>query len=371
MEQKSAHQGSEQISLNFDLSKGLAYYPERNCPPAPVLIAFGSAPLHMCRQEGSFNFPKAIDDMTKGKIHSGQLLRSFRMFGKTKCQDHWTDLLFQYGKRAFIYGDEARIVSYASREEQAERMLIEFAKEYMIPAAPKGGDFQLIRVDGNEIDSHTVPLEPEYTLSEEAFALHYSADTGGWHKDFVKKLKTRRQGLTILEGNPGTGKTSYLRHLMGILKETHRFYFIPPATMEMLSSPKFIGFWAQERNSYLDKKLVVILEDADAVLMTRGSDNRDEVSALLNLTDGMLGDFLSLQIICTINCPVSDIDQALLRPGRLISHRKFERLTSEEASRLAAHLGRSLPQKEDYLLAEIFSEEEEAVGSKPRMGFGG
>ena len=39
-----------------------------------------------------------------------------------------------------------------------------------------------------------------------------------------------------------------------------------------------------------------------AALMTRGSDNRDQVSAILNLSDGMLADYLRLQIICTINC---------------------------------------------------------------------
>jgi len=48
--------------------------------------------------------------------------------------------------------------------------------------------------------------------------------------------------------------------------------------------------------------------------MTRGSDNREQVSALLNLSDGMLADFLRLQIICTINCSAADIDPALLRP---------------------------------------------------------
>jgi hypothetical protein len=153
--------------------------------------------------------------------------------------------------------------------------------------------------------------------------------------------------------------------------ETHRFYFIPPSSMDMLSNPKFIGFWAKERSYHADKQLAVILEDADAALMTRGSDNRDEVSAILNLTDGMLGDFLSLQIICSINCPIADIDQALLRPGRLIANRRFERLTADQAERLALHLGKELSQKEDYSLAEIFSEAVEPVSSKRRMGFGG
>ena len=40
--------------------------------------------------------------------------------------------------------------------------------------------------------------------------------------------------------------------------------------------------------------------------MMRGADNRDQVSALLNLSDGMLGDFLRREIICTINCSAVD-----------------------------------------------------------------
>jgi hypothetical protein len=39
-------------------------------------------------------------------------------------------------------------------------------------------------------------------------------------------------------------------------------------------------------------------------------------STLLNLTEGILGDFLSIQIICTVSCKASDLDPALMRPGR-------------------------------------------------------
>jgi hypothetical protein len=89
---------------------------------------------------------------------------------------------------------------------------------------------------------------------------------------------------------------------MGVLKESHRFYFIPTSTMGVLSKPEFIGFWAEQRRIHANRKFAVILEDSDAALMTRGSDNREQVSAILNLSDGMLADFLRLQIICTINC---------------------------------------------------------------------
>jgi len=175
--------------------------------------------------------------------------------------------------------------------------------------------------------------------------------------------------LTIFEGRPGTGKTFYLRHLMGELKESHRFYFIPTASMGVLSKPEFIGFWADQRLYHSDKMFVIVLEDSDGALMTRGNDNREQVSALLNLTDGMLADFLRLQIICTINCSASDIDPALLRPGRLLCHRVFERLDYAQAARLAESLGRKLLQTRDYSLAEVFAGDETNENPRQRMGF--
>ena len=103
--------------------------------------------------------------------------------------------------------------------------------------------------------------------------------------------------------------------------------------------------------------------------MMRGADNRDQVSALLNLTDGMLGDFLRLQIICTINCSAADIDPALLRPGRLLCHRVFGRLDRAQAARLAERLGRKLPVAGDYSLAEVFAGHEQEQRGRRAIGF--
>lgn len=128
-------------------------------------------------------------------------------------------------------------------------------------------------------------------------------------------------------------------------------------------------FWATQRRVYPGQKLVVILEDSDAALMTRASDNREQVSAILNLSDGMPGDFLRLQIICTINCTTADIDPALLRPGRLLQHRIFARLRPCEAERLAQALGRTLSVARDYSLAEVFAGAETHEARHPQIGF--
>jgi hypothetical protein len=351
-----------------DLGAGRAFGPEQNVPPVPVLIAFGSGRLHQCRAEGSWDLARAITE------ESAALIRSFR---KVRLKDNfreWDDLIFQFGAHTFLCANERRIVSYAASAAEAERQVEEFTRKYETPpepskpSKPSSGSFQLIYIGRCEIDTFTVQLEATM-LTEEQLDIYYGAGFAEWHRDFDAKLQTTASCLSILEGPPGTGKTSYLRHLVGTRQETHRFYFIPPSSMGMLSSPRFMEFWAGQIRTYPECKFAVILEDSDEAIMTRKSDNREQVSAILNLSDGMLGDFLRLQIICTINCTSADIDPALLRPGRLLCHRVFQRLSPSEASRLANSLGKTLPVARDYSLAEVFAGSQTHEASHPQIGF--
>ncbi len=351
-------------SFVCDLAKGNAFYPGLNEPPVPVLAAFGANCLHQCKLEGSWDFEQAAAD------NPGSVIRSYRLLKRNRKGVRWEDVIFQFGQRAFLCGDQRRIVGYASSHGEAEKIVRDFTSSYGEDFCNSGGSFQLIRKNRYGIECENVFLEADTVLAAKSFSLHYPEGTDVWHKGFVDKLVGQKHGLSILEGQPGTGKTSYLRHLMGSLNETHRFYFIAPSNMGILSEPDFIGFWAKERQIHSDHKLAVILEDADAALMTRATDNRAQVSAILNLSDGMLADFLRLQIICTINCSTSEIDQALIRPGRLLSHRVFERLDPSQAARLAASMGKILPHARDYSLAEVFAGHGAEIMARPHIGFG-
>ncbi len=333
-------------------------------PHAPVLVAFGGDRLHQFESHGRWDLDRAVADAP-----AGALFRSIRRFNAEKAFYRWDDLTFRHGPRSFLYADESRVVGYAQTPAEAERLVNDFKRRYAKAPVPTGGCFHLVRKE-SRISTEKVPLGAETMLDPETFGLHYGGEGWTWHQGFTGKLRGSRHGLCVFEGLPGTGKTSYLRHLMGVLKETHRFYFIPPATLSVLSSPDFIGFWAGERSGNDKQQFVVILEDADAALMTRANDNHSQVSAILNLSDGMLADFLRLQIICTVNCRAEEIDPALLRPGRLLCHRVFPRLDAAEARRLAGHLGRRLPPGGgDFSLAEIFAGGEQDVPQRARMGF--
>jgi hypothetical protein len=351
-----------------DLADSNAFVDIYGKPHVPVMSSFGAGRLHVCRLSGSFDLDQAASE------NAGAMFRSIRWIhipNAKATSEYWDDLTFQFGPRSYVYMDKERIIGFAITPGEAEDLAKKFAKAYCKPPvnSDAGGDFYLIQVEATEIKCHKVSLPTDTLLTADVLDSHYGSGSHAWHQSFAEKLRQKDRGLTLFEGPPGTGKTFYIRHLMGVLKESHRFYFIQTANLKILSNAEFISFWAEQRQRYSDRQFVVVMEDSDAALMTRGSDNRELVDTILNLTDGLLADFLRLQVICTINCAANDIDPALLRPGRLLCHRVFGRLNYTEALRLAESLGRKLPVAGDYSLAEIFADNEKHDAKRRPIGF--
>ena len=139
----------------------------------------------------------------------------------------------------------------------------------------------------------------------------------------------------------------------------------------MLSSPRFVGFWLEQTRQHQQKHKIAILEDAEELLLPRDAGTRDKVSNLLNLADGFLGDHMKLHVVATTNAAVRTLDPALMRPGRLTGIREFRRLSRPEAQRLAAAKGLTLPEQNDFSLAELYcgAGGSPALNGNRQMGF--
>ena len=139
----------------------------------------------------------------------------------------------------------------------------------------------------------------------------------------------------------------------------------------MLSSPAFVNFWVEQTRKHGKKQKIAILEDAEELLLPRDGDSRDKVSNLLNIADGFLGDYLRLHVVLTTNVPITEIDPAILRPGRLIGIREFRRLNQEDALRLAQAKGLVVPDQPDFSLAELYCPRADAdrFAGAQRIGF--
>jgi hypothetical protein len=132
-----------------------------------------------------------------------------------------------------------------------------------MPPKADVGCYNLLSLSNEGIDTESVPLQDRNKLDEEKLDLFYGEGFSEKNAAFIDFLQTQRSGLTIFEGTPGTGKTSYIRHLIGKLHKTHRFYFIPPASTGVLTNPEFIRFWSRQSTCYNDHRFVCVLEDAD------------------------------------------------------------------------------------------------------------
>ncbi len=128
-----------------------------------------------------------------------------------------------------------------------------------------------------------------------------------------------------------------------------------------MTKPGFLPFLMQHPNS------ILIVEDAENIIHDRKDQSvlpNQAVANLLNLSDGLLGDAMHQQIICTFNCDVKGIDPALLRDGRLVIEHKFDKLSSENARRLCAELGiagNGDDIREPTTLAEIYARKNATV----------
>lgn len=189
--------------------------------------------------------------------------------------------------------------------------------------------------------------------------LHYGEGFEIFHKEFLERIKTQTKGLTLLHGEPGTGKTHYIRVLLKELCEMGKsVLYAPPNLSASLTEPEMIEFisdWILDN----EKDCILLIEDAEPLLETRnGHDGRTTgVSNLLNITDGLLNDILGVVVMATFNTDLTKIDPALLRSQRLIARKKFKKMPKDRAELLSQELGIDLPNiKYPASLAEFYGE---------------
>ena len=194
--------------------------------------------------------------------------------------------------------------------------------------------------------------------------LNYNDDLKEVDKIILKGLrdvKSRNKGLTVLYGPPGTGKTTYIRSLAKRVKNK-KFVLVPTNLIANLTEPTFLDFLSKMEN------LVLITEESEQALVKRDIKDNSSISNILNMSDGLLGDCINFKIIATFNTELKNIDEALLRKGRLLAKYEFKELSEEKAKILKSKIGAE--NIKSNLLSEIYNPEDTSFESeKEKIGF--
>lgn len=173
---------------------------------------------------------------------------------------------------------------------------------YILGIAPMGG-LKLYR-----LGDAGIPLERENYDPEAIEAFDFLRE------ELSSATPTGRLGLLL--GPPGTGKTYFVRGLINEVNHTV-FVFVPSGMVAHLGDPGFVPALLSTADEEPGSSMVLIVEDADSLLVERQADNISGISSMLNITSGILGDMIDLRVIATSNSNKVDIDKAVTRAGRL------------------------------------------------------
>ena len=164
--------------------------------------------------------------------------------------------------------------------------------------------------------------------------------------------------LLLFYGEPGTGKTSLIKHFINLYKDTN-FIFLDASVLQCIQPATFVSYLITNQNC------VLILEDCEKILTSRDISPNGVMSTLLNITDGVISDILGIKLICTFNTSLNGIDKALLRKGRLSLKYEFKKLPLNKCKQINPNATK------DSVLADLYNEEENDYSKKPanRIGF--
>lgn len=211
-------------------------------------------------------------------------------------------------------------------------------------------------------------ISKTYTFNNKnAFDLsNYNLDFNEIDEQIQNHLKEDESALIMLHGEPGTGKSTYIKHLMQTMT-SQNFYWIDSSMFAHITESPFIDFLTD-----LDSNSIFILEDCEKILVSRDASANPLIQTLLSLTDGILGNALNIKFICTFNSNISKIDKALLRKGRLKLKYVFGKLSKDrveaifEKLNIDKSLAKPMPLCDVYNLTINNSAEEKAIN---KIGF--
>lgn len=174
--------------------------------------------------------------------------------------------------------------------------------------------------------------------------------------NYIRKFLQSDASIIILIGEPGTGKTNFIRNMLYYMEDKEIYLSFDESVLK--SDRVFVDFVSNQSAG------AFVIEDADMMIKSRKIGD-EMMSKFLNIGDGLVKLNGKKLIFSTNLESVNDIDPAIMRPGRCFDVLKFRKLTLKEANVVCGEYELPfLSKTKDYTLAEIFNQETATVERK-------
>lgn len=276
-------------------------------------------------------------------------------FNKEENKQEFNKTVLVFSNKVIVeIADHCVQVMFSRKDYGLADRILKALMEYRIPEKTEDYEINIISYSQNSLGLKRLDIKP-VSLDLD---LNYNEDFKAVDELIRKRLNQENdKGIVLLHGLPGTGKTTYLRHLIGAVKK--KVLFVAPSAAANLMNPEFVDLLIDNPNC------ILVIEDAENIILDRNFNRNSSVSNLLNLSDGLLSDCLSVQVICTFNSAINLVDSALMRKGRLIARYEFGKLSVERSQKLSTQLGFNTQILQPMTIAEIANQHEEEA--KPKV----
>lgn len=226
----------------------------------PLIARFfgGDAPFTMTehsRREGDWE----LEGLLKAHAEATVLRRCDAVDAKSGTFSI-TRLVLRTNEDCFIVWDAPRMYVLATESQRARNVMDELVNDFFKPKRHHNkAVFNVICQQYGETASTSVPVKRPFLRKLEDFALHYGDSFVAFHKSLAARMKRLSQGVAVLRGEPGTGKTTYIRALMWQLRRTHRFYTIPLQEFTRMTASDLTSFWLGEKKEHEKQTIVMVI----------------------------------------------------------------------------------------------------------------